>query len=101
MWTTRLCVASVPSGFPATIEHVRLLHQQGAKLYCWSSGGAEYARQSAEEFGILDCFIAFLPRPNVLLDDQPIVQWRRFVTVHSSSCATQTLEDYQHRVSDT
>ena len=28
---------------PDVIEHIRLLKAQGAILFCWSSGGAEYA----------------------------------------------------------
>ena len=48
---------------PSVIEHVRELYRQGAQLYCWSSGGGEYARQSAEEAGLADCFTAFLPKP--------------------------------------
>jgi hypothetical protein len=85
---------------PAAVEHVRQLHDQGAILYCWSSGGADYARQSAEEFGISDCFAAFLPKPNILLDDQPLAQWRRFAVVHPSTCDTQTLDDYKRRLSE-
>ena len=37
---------------PSVIRHVIELHGHGALLYCWSSGGADYARLSAEEFGI-------------------------------------------------
>jgi phosphoserine phosphatase len=37
---------------PSVVQHVKDLYEQGATLYCWSSGGAEYARQSAHEFGI-------------------------------------------------
>ncbi len=32
---------------PATIRHIRELKQQGATLYCWSSGGAAYVQSSA------------------------------------------------------
>ncbi len=67
---------------PAVISHIRALHALGGTLYCWSSGGAEYARASAEEFGIADCFQAFLPKPDVLLDDQTIADWRRLHQVH-------------------
>ena len=61
---------------PATIRHVRALKEQGATLYCWSSGGADYARDSAREFGIEECFVAFLPKPQILIDDQNIGDWR-------------------------
>jgi len=44
---------------PATIEHLKTLKKQGANIYCWSSGGADYAQKSATEFGIADIFTAF------------------------------------------
>ena len=72
---------------PAVIKHIRALHGLGAALYCWSSGGADYARESAEEFGLTDCFTAFLPKPNVLLDDQNVADWRRLRQVHPNECA--------------
>ena len=71
---------------PAVIYGIRQIYEQGADLYCWSSGGADYARASAEEFGIADCFRAFLPKPDVLLDDQNISDWRHLRQVHPSEC---------------
>jgi len=71
---------------PAVVKHIRKLHHQGAELYCWSSGGADYARQSAEEFGVADCFRAFLPKPDVLLDDQNVADWRRLRQIHPNEC---------------
>ena len=38
------------------IDHVRALAANGAILYCWSSGGREYAKASAEELGIAQLF---------------------------------------------
>ncbi|RJF71309.1 DUF705 domain-containing protein [Deinococcus cavernae] len=67
---------------PAVIAYVRQLFENGAELYCWSSGGAEYARESAREVGLEDCFTAFLPKPHVMIDDQPVSDWRRLVYVH-------------------
>ena len=84
---------------PAAIQHIQALKAQGALLYCWSSGGAEYARRSADEFGIADCFEAFLPKPNVLLDDMHVSEWPRLITIHPASCSTQSLEDYTKRLS--
>lgn len=83
---------------PRVIQHVRELHAQGATLYCWSAGGADYARSSAEETGIADCFIAFLPKPNVLIDDQNMSNWPRITTVHPASCDGLSLEDYRKRL---
>ena len=70
---------------PVVIQHIRELQEQGAVLYCWSSGGAEYAKQSAEEFGIADCFVGFLPKPNVLLDDQNMDEWRYLIMCSSNN----------------
>lgn len=76
------------------IEHVKKLHDQGAVLYCWSSGGGQYARTSAAEFGIENCFEAFLPKPNVLVDDQPLEEWRLCLEVHPLSIDDKTPEQY-------
>ena len=38
----------------ATQDYVRQLKQAGATLYCWSSGGADYARRVATESGLAD-----------------------------------------------
>lgn len=52
-----------------TVEFVRARHAAGASLFCWSRGGAEYARSSAAELGIEELFVAFLPKPDVVVDD--------------------------------
>ena len=74
----------------AAIDHVRDLSREGARLYCWSAGGADYARESADELGISDCFVAFLPKPHVLLDDQHPTDWRRLVHVHPARPSSLT-----------
>ena len=61
---------------PPVIASVRELHQQGVALYLWSSGGADYARASAAELGIEDCFLAFLPKPDAYIDEQAVHEWR-------------------------
>lgn len=61
---------------PPVIARVHELHEQGETLYLWSSGGADYARSSAIELGIQDCFAGFLPKPDVYLDDQSVDEWR-------------------------
>ncbi len=79
---------------PATITHLKQLKSEGAELYCWSSGGAEYARNSAAEFGIETLFTGFLPKPQVLIDDLNINEWRNLIQVHPNSCGTKRLSDY-------
>lgn len=59
----------------ATVRLVRSLHAAGATLYCWSRGGADYARDSAIEAGVAACFTAFLPKPEVLIDDVAPDAW--------------------------
>ena len=80
---------------PTTIRHVRALKVHDRALGCWSSGGADYARNSAAEFGIENCFVAFLPKPQILIDDQNIGDWRDLTCVHPASCDGKTLEDYR------
>ena len=55
---------------PASAEYVRRMHAAGHALYCWSRGGGDYARGVAESLGIVDCFVAFLPKPDIVLDDR-------------------------------
>ena len=95
------------------VDHVRSLKTQGAELYAWSraafggsairqrrksTAGAEYARKSAEELGIGDCFTAFLPKPHVMLDDQPVAEWRRLLEVHPNSSSGMTVMDYHEQI---
>ncbi|WP_028456266.1 HAD family hydrolase [Chitinilyticum litopenaei] len=61
---------------PAVIAEVRRLHQAGAELFLWSSGGAEYCRATAQELGIAECFAGFLPKPHYYVDDQPVHEWK-------------------------
>jgi predicted HAD superfamily phosphohydrolase YqeG len=61
---------------PSVVNRVHQLKQEGALLYLWSSGGAEYAQASAIELGIEDCFTSFLPKPQAYIDDQPVNEWR-------------------------
>ena len=61
---------------PYVVANVRALKKSGATLYLWSSGGGEYAQASALELGISDCFEAFLPKPQIYIDDQAVHEWR-------------------------
>lgn len=83
------------------IEHVRQLHRDGAQMYCWSSGGATYARASAIELGLDGCFVGYLPKPHVLLDDQHPSAWRRLVHVHPAQAGNESAAQYAARVEGT
>lgn len=80
------------------VAHVRSLKEEGAILYCWSTGGADYARQSAEEVGLHDCFVDFLPKPNILVDDREVKEWRTCITIHPLNSAGQTLDSYREKM---
>ncbi len=73
---------------PATnvIAKVRSLAEQGAVLYCWSSAGADYAERSARECGVERCIAGFLPKPTMIIDDQPVNEWRYCRTMHPRNC---------------
>jgi FMN phosphatase YigB (HAD superfamily) len=62
---------------PAAIARVRALQGEGAVLYLWSTGGAEYARASAVELGLEHVFTAFLPKPTPIIDDRQVQEWRQ------------------------
>ncbi|WP_437805208.1 hypothetical protein [Sorangium sp. So ce1078] len=79
----------------SVVDHVRELHRCGAKLYCWSTAGAEYAHASARELGLEACFSGFLPKPNVIIDDQAPTEWRQLVCVHPNEAASKTCDDYR------
>lgn len=67
---------------PHVIANVQEQADAGVELYCWSSGGAAYAREVAEELGIASLFTAFLPKPQTMLDDQQPDEWRYLRVVH-------------------
>ena len=84
---------------PSVIQQVKALHKQGAELYCWSSMGAAYARQCAETCGVAHCFQAFLPKPQVIVDDQQPRAWRKILHVHPSQCSSQTtVQEYREEL---
>lgn len=76
------------------VEHVRALHRDGVVVYGWSTAGGDYARSSAAELGIEDCFTAFLPKPHVMIDDQPPAEWRRMLHIHPAEARSRTAADY-------
>ena len=83
---------------PHVIEHIKELKKDGAIMYCWSSGGAAYAEASAKEFGIEQCFIGFLPKPEIMIDDLKFTQWRDLLEIHPNACHSQTLESYKKTI---
>lgn len=56
---------------PEAIDGLRTLREAGCHLFLWSTGGAEYCRSVAERYEITDLFEAFLPKPDIFVDDMP------------------------------
>lgn len=81
---------------PSVVAHIRQLSGDGrAVFYCWSTNGAEYARSIAQDLGIESCFAAFLPKPNVMIDDQEMSAWKRFISVHPMQVDERSVDDYE------
>lgn len=79
----------------SVVKHLRELYEHGATLYCWSSAGADFAHQAAKTAQLEDCFKAFLPKPNVLIDDIAVEDWRQLLQIHPEKCASKSLYDYE------
>ena len=56
---------------PGADDAMRHLHKSGCHLFLWSTGGAQYCREVAGRLGILELFEAFLPKPDIFIDDMP------------------------------
>ena len=66
----------------ASIAHVRKMKEDGWVLYCRSSGGGDYAKDSAKELGIEKCFTGFLPKPDIMIDDVSPEKWPGLKVIH-------------------
>ncbi len=73
------------------IDRVIELHSIGVELFCWSSGGGDYAHRSAIELGIAGCFLSFLPKPMLLVDDQAVSDWRGLRYLHPNEAGSLPL----------
>ena len=80
------------------VNSIRRLHADGAVLYAWSTKGADYARSSATELGLSDCFTGYLPKPNVLIDNQEPGEWSRTIHVRPQESANLSADDYLRRL---
>lgn len=83
---------------PNVICHIKKLSAQGAVMYCWSSDGAEYAKNSAIEFGMEHCFTGFLPKPELAIDDMQFNQWRNLFQVHPNECNSIAIATYKEKI---
>lgn len=82
---------------PGTVALVRSLKDRGASLFLWSRGGAAYARSVAQELKIDHCFEAFLPKPQLLLDDASVEHWSA-VELHPAQCSSMSVDEVLARL---
>ena len=85
---------------PSVVRQVKELFGAGVELYCWSTVGSEYARSIAQLLGIEGCFKSFLPKPNILIDDQVISEWKRFATVHPLGVSGKSVDEFRALIGD-
>ena len=64
---------------PNAVEGLLTLREAGCRLFLWSTGGAEYCRSIAERYEMAPLFDAFLPKPDVYIDDMPSTFLNSFV----------------------
>jgi hypothetical protein len=62
-----------------------------------TSGGSDYTQRSAEELGIAECFTAFLPKPQLLIDDVSIHDWE-MTELHPNECRSMTVPELLDRL---
>ncbi len=77
---------------PNTIQYVRDMFHAGNLLYCWSRGGAQYSRDVATKLGIADCFVCFLPKPDVVVDDRLELLLEHCQFIHPNNAVTHPFE---------
>jgi hypothetical protein len=56
---------------PGAADGLRRLKERGCHLFLWTTGGADYAREMATIYGLTDLFDAYLPKPDLIIDDTP------------------------------
>lgn len=74
---------------PHVVRYVREMFEGGHVLYCWSRGGANYSRDVAVKLGIADCFVCFLPKPDVVLDDRLANIFEHCEFIHPNNAVTK------------
>ena len=57
------------------IDRIKERAANGDRLFLWSRAGDAAARSVAEHLGVEELFEAFLPKPELLIDDEPMTEW--------------------------
>jgi hypothetical protein len=64
---------------PSAVEGLLTLREAGCRLFLWSTCGADYCRDVATKYELLPLFDAFLPKPDIYIDDMPSTIFRSLV----------------------
>jgi hypothetical protein len=67
---------------PRTVDFIKAHASPENTIYLWSRGGADYARQRARAVGVESPIEGFLPKPDVIIDDQSLLDWTHLSTFH-------------------
>ena len=67
---------------PRTVAWIKTIDISQNKIYLWSRGGGDYAKATAIKLGIEMLVAGFLPKPDVMVDDQSLMEWTHMKTVH-------------------
>jgi len=67
---------------PQTLRWLKSLDMTSHQLFLWSRGGSDYAKGIAVSLGIESLFTAFLPKPDVMVDDQGLSDWTHMRQIH-------------------
>ncbi len=71
-----------------TVDFLKYAKERGCKLYLWSQGGGDYCLEVANRLGLGNLFEAFLPKPDICVDDLAISA--EFIQLHVDPINLQT-----------
>ena len=74
------------------ISKIKELAQSGNIIYLWSRGGSSYAKDTAVEFEIDKCITGFLPKPNIIIDDQNLIDWKFLKQIHPNEISNMLID---------
>ena len=78
---------------PQAVEGLLTLREAGCRLFLWSTCGADYCRQIAERYEMTPLFDAFLPKPDIYIDDMPATVLNGLMLNVNGEESWQTLAD--------
>lgn len=62
------------------VKWCEMMKADGFRLYLWSARGEDYARETAQEFGVDGLFDLILSKPSYIVDDM-LKGWTKYMGV--------------------